>query len=40
MSFMSCVLADDRNEYRDRTNSMRDPFQVAREEKGLSLLRA
>lgn len=26
--------------YRERTNSMRNPFEVAREEKGISLLRA
>lgn len=32
--------ADLSDEYRDSTNSMRDPFQIAREEKGLSLLRA
>lgn len=37
---MNTLRAEFTEDYREKTNSMRDPFEVAREEKGVSLLRA
>ncbi|CAK9782979.1 hypothetical protein CC85DRAFT_286517 [Cutaneotrichosporon oleaginosum] len=37
---MNTLRSDFTNDYREKTHSMRDPFEVAREEKGVSLLRA
>lgn len=37
---MNALRTEFTNDYREKTNSMRDPFEVAREEKGVSLLRA
>ncbi|RSH77649.1 uncharacterized protein EHS24_003210 [Apiotrichum porosum] len=37
---MNALRTNFTEDYRERTNSMRDPFEVAREEKGISLLRA
>jgi nucleoporin p58/p45 len=37
---MNSLRTEFTHDYREKTNSMRDPFEVAREEKGVSLLRA